>query len=63
MPAKPSGEIKTKIIHQVQKNGDTYVLERKTLYEPATRTRRSLWGIIVMTESRLRRYKIPWKWH
>ena len=33
MPAKPSGEIKTKIIHQPQKNGDTYVLERKTLYD------------------------------
>ena len=31
MPAKPSGEIKTKIVHQTQKNGDIYVLERKTL--------------------------------
>ena len=31
MPAKPSGEIKTTIIHQIQKNGDIYVLERKTL--------------------------------
>lgn len=34
MPAKPSGEIKTKIIHQPQKNGDIYVLERKTIYDP-----------------------------
>lgn len=34
MPAKPSGEIKTKIIHQTQKNGDIYVLERKTIYDP-----------------------------
>ena len=34
MPAKPSGEIKTKLIHQPQKNGDTYVLERKTIYDP-----------------------------
>lgn len=34
MPAKPSGEIKTKIIHQSQKNGDIYVLERKTIYDP-----------------------------
>ena len=34
MPAKPSGEIKTKIIHQAQKNGDIYVLERKTIYDP-----------------------------
>ena len=34
MPAKPSGEIKTKIIHQSQKNGDIYVLERRTIYDP-----------------------------
>ena len=34
MPAKPSGEIKTKIIHQTQKNGDIYVLERKMIYDP-----------------------------
>jgi hypothetical protein len=34
MPAKHSGEIKTKIIHQSQKNGDIYVLERKTVYDP-----------------------------
>lgn len=34
MPAKPSGEIKTSIVHQTQKNGDIYVLERKTIYDP-----------------------------
>lgn len=34
MPAKPSGEIKTLIVHQAQKNGDIYVLERKTIYDP-----------------------------
>ena len=34
MPAKPSGEIKTKIVHQPQKNGDIYVLERQTIYDP-----------------------------
>ena len=28
MPAKPSGEIKTKIVRQPQKNGDIYILER-----------------------------------
>jgi Transposase len=32
MPAKPSDEIKTRRIHSKQKNGDIYVLERKTLY-------------------------------
>jgi len=32
MPAKASGEIKTLIIHSPQKNGDIYVLERKTVY-------------------------------
>ena len=34
MPAKASGEIKTRIIHTPQKNGDIYVLERQTLYNP-----------------------------
>lgn len=33
MPAKPSGEIKTRIIRNTQKNGDIYILERKTLYD------------------------------
>lgn len=33
MPAKASGEIKTRIIHSPQKNGDVYVLERRTLYD------------------------------
>lgn len=35
MPATASGEIKTRIVHQPQKNGDIYVIERKTLYDPA----------------------------
>ena len=34
MPAKPSGEIKTSTIRQTQKNGDIYILERKTKYDP-----------------------------
>jgi len=34
MPAKPSGEVKTRIVHSVQPNGDIYVLERKTKYVP-----------------------------
>ena len=34
MPAKPSGEIKTGIIHNTQKNGDIYILERQTIYDP-----------------------------
>lgn len=33
MPAKASGEVKTRIIHSTQKNGDIYVLERKTVYD------------------------------
>jgi hypothetical protein len=33
MPAKPSKEIKTRIVHNTQKNGDIYVLERKTVYD------------------------------
>ena len=34
MPAKASGEVKTRIVHDPQKNGDIYVLERQTLYDP-----------------------------
>lgn len=42
MPAKPSGKIKTSIIKQVQKNGDTYLLERRTLYDPEKKYNRVL---------------------
>ena len=34
MPRKASGEIKTRTIHQPQKNGDIYVIERQTRYDP-----------------------------
>lgn len=34
MTAKASGGVKTRIIHSPQKNGDIYVLERKTVYDP-----------------------------
>jgi transposase len=34
MPAKASEEIKTCIVHNTQKNGDIYVLERQTIYYP-----------------------------
>ena len=33
MPAKPSGEVKTQKTYSKQKNGDTYILERKTIYD------------------------------
>ena len=33
MPSKPSGEIKTRTIRNKQKNGDIYILERKTVYD------------------------------
>lgn len=33
MPAKPSGQIKTSVIKKPQKNGDTYILERRTIYD------------------------------
>lgn len=42
MPAKPSGEIKTRIIQQPQKNGDIYILERKTVYDPEKKYNRVL---------------------
>lgn len=34
MPAKASGEVKTRTVHQTQKNGDIYVIERQTQYDP-----------------------------
>ena len=34
MPAKPSGQIKTSTIRKPQKNGDIYILERQTIYDP-----------------------------
>ena len=34
MPAKPSGEIKTRIVRNPQKNGDIYVYERQMVYDP-----------------------------
>ena len=42
MPAKPSGEIKTSVIRSTQKNGDIYVLERKTQYDPVKKYNRVL---------------------
>lgn len=35
MQKKSSSEVKTRIIHQAQKNGDVYVYERQTQYDPA----------------------------
>ena len=34
MPAKPSGEIKTKIVPVHQKNGDIYLMGRQIQYDP-----------------------------
>ena len=35
MPAKASEEIKVRTVRQTQKNGDIYVIERRTRYDPA----------------------------
>lgn len=42
MPAKPSGEIKTHIVHSTQKNGDVYVYERRTVYDSTKKYNRVL---------------------
>lgn len=34
MPAKASGEVKTRTVKCTQKNGDIYILERQTVYDP-----------------------------
>lgn len=47
MPAKASGEIKTRIVHQPQKNGDIYVLERRTVYDPVKKYNKVLSSRII----------------
>jgi transposase len=42
MPAKASGEIKIRVVHNTQKNGDVYVLERQTIYDPDKKRNRIL---------------------
>jgi hypothetical protein len=42
MPAKASGEVKTIVVHNTQKNGDIYVLERQTIYDPDKKRNRVL---------------------
>jgi transposase len=42
MPAKASGEVKTRIVNNTQKNGDIYVLERKVLYDPGKKQNKVL---------------------
>ena len=42
MPVKPSGEVKTRIIRNTQKNGDIYVLERQIAYDPDKKQNRVL---------------------
>jgi transposase len=51
MPAKPSGEVKTGIAHSPRKNGDVYVLERQTMYDPIKKYNRILSSKLL--------YKIP----
>lgn len=47
MPATASGEIKTRIVHQPQKNGDIYVLERRTIYDPVKKYNKVLSSRII----------------
>lgn len=47
MPRKASGEIKTRIVRVKQKNGDIYVLERKTQYDPVKRYNRILSSVLI----------------
>lgn len=47
MPAKASGEEKIRIIHQSQKNGDIYVIERRTIYDPVKKYNRVLSSRII----------------
>jgi len=42
MPAKPSGEVQTRTIRSRRKNGDIYVLERQTIYDPVKKCNKVL---------------------
>ena len=42
MPSKPSGEVKTGNVRCTQKNGDVYILERKTVYDEKKKQTRIL---------------------
>jgi transposase len=42
MPAKPSGEVKIRIVRHTQKNGDIYVLDRQIVYDPVKKQNRVL---------------------
>lgn len=42
MPRKASGAKKVSIIREIQNNGDIYVYERKTIYDPIKRYNRSI---------------------
>ena len=42
MPAKSSGEVKTRTINRTQKNGDIYVLERRIIYDPTLKRNKIL---------------------
>ena len=39
MPAKASCAIKTRTVKQAQKNGDIYVIERQTQYDPVKKSK------------------------
>jgi len=45
MPAKASEEVKTRIIRSTQANGDIYILERKTKYDPEQK-----WNSVLSTK-------------
>ena len=46
MPAKASCEVKTRTVHQPQKNGDIYVIERKCQYDPEKKYNIPEWVVI-----------------
>lgn len=56
MPAVASSKIKTRIVHQPQKNGVIYVLEHRTLYEPVKKYNKILFTRVI---SKSQKEKIP----
>ena len=59
MPAKPSGEIKTSIVPVPQKNGDIYLMERKTQYDPIKKYNRVISSKLVSKIPKGEKHPVP----
>ena len=59
MPAKPSGTIKTSRVNVKQKNGDIYVMERQTLYDPVKKYNKVLSSKLIAKIPKGEKIEVP----